>query len=139
VSRDIAVVLDDTALRAYLAGHVAVGELIAEIADEDRHVGIPAACLAAAYAATADDDVGTALLALLMTTPAVQLLPLGVEPGADDVRQAGILARAAGGDIATGHAIRSALAHQAHYATVKPGPATAALPTGWSVLDLSEM
>jgi hypothetical protein len=137
VSQEIAVILDDTALRAYVAGQVAVGELIAEIADEDRQVGIPAACLATAYASTTD-EVGTALLALLMTTPAVRLLPLGDEPGGDDVRQAGVLARASGGDIATGHAVRAALVHQAHYATIKPGPAAAVLPSGWSVLDLSE-
>ncbi|RKR93114.1 hypothetical protein BDK92_7628 [Micromonospora pisi] len=138
MSQEIAVVLDDTALRAYVAGQVAVGELIAEVADENRQVGIPAACLAAAYAATATDEVGTALLALLMTTPAVRLLPLGVEPGADDVRQTGRFALAAGGDLATGHAILSALANQAHYATTKPHPAAAVLPARWGVIDLSE-
>jgi hypothetical protein len=137
VSAEIAVILDDTALRAYVAGQVAVGELIAEIADEDRQVGIPAACLAAAYAATTD-EVGTALLALLMTTPAVQLVPLGAEPGVDDVRQVGVLARAAGGNLAIGHAVRAALAHQAHYATAQPKNVAVVLPAGWSVLDISE-
>ncbi|WP_326560893.1 hypothetical protein [Micromonospora sp. NBC_01796] len=130
-------ILDDSALRAYVAGQVAVGELIAEIADEDRQVGVPAACLASAYAATTD-EVGTALLALLMTTPAVRLLPLGVDPGGDDVRQTGTFARAAGDDLAAGHAIRSALAHQAHYVTAKRGTASAILPNGWGVIDLGE-
>ncbi|WP_244454608.1 hypothetical protein [Micromonospora echinofusca] len=39
---------------------------------------------------------------------------LGAEPGVDDVRQVGVLARAAGGDVALG------------------------LPAGWSVLDLGQ-
>lgn len=133
----VAVVLDATALAAYVDGQVAVGELIAEVADEDRAVGVPAVCLAAAYAATSS-DVGAALLTLLTTTPAITVLPLGAEPGVDDARQAGILARAAGGDIALGHAARAAIAHRAHLATADPKPATAVLPTGWSILDLSQ-
>lgn len=133
----IAVVLDATALAAYVDGHVAVGELIAEVADEGRTVGVPAACLAAAYAATSS-DVGAALLALLTTTPAVTVLPLGAEPGVNDARQTGVLARAAGGDIALGHAARTAIAHRAHLATTDPKPAAVVLPTGWSILDLSQ-
>ncbi|MEV5445462.1 hypothetical protein AB0N23_23415, partial [Streptomyces sp. NPDC052644] len=72
----VAVVLDATALAAYVDGQVAVGELIAEVADEGRTVGVPAVCLAAAYTATSS-DVGTALLTLLTTTPAITVLPLG--------------------------------------------------------------
>lgn len=133
----VAVVLDATALAAYVDGQVAVGELIAEVADEGRTVGVPAACLAAAYAATSS-EVSTALLTLLTTTPTVTVLPLGAEPGNDDIRQAGVLARAAGGDIALGHAARSAIAHQAHLATTDPKPAAAVLPGGWSILDLGQ-
>jgi hypothetical protein len=134
---DIAVVLDASALLAYVAGEVAVGELVAEVADEGRQVGVPAVCLAAAYATTAG-DVATALLALLLTTPVVRLLPLGADPGVDDARQAGTLARAAGGDIALGHAARAAIAYQAHLATTDPKTAAAVLPAGWSILDLSQ-
>ncbi|MFI5837716.1 hypothetical protein ACIA5A_28965 [Micromonospora sp. NPDC051300] len=134
---DVAVVLDAAALTAYVEGQVAVGELIAEVADEGRQVAVPASCLAAAYAAT-KDDVGAALLTLLATTPAVAVVPLGADPGVDDARQAGVLARAAAGDIALGHAARTALAHQAHLATTDPAGAAVVLPTGWSVLDLSQ-
>lgn len=133
----VAVVLDVTALAAYIDGQVAVGELIAEVADEGRQVAVPAACLAAAHAATTG-DVGAALLTLLTTTPAVTVVPLGADPGVDDVRQAGVLARAAAGDITLGHAARTAIAHQAHLATTDPKPATAVLPTGWSILDLGQ-
>ncbi|AEB48008.1 hypothetical protein [Micromonospora maris] len=133
----VAVVLDATALVAYVDGQVAVGELIAEVVDEGRTIGVPAACLAAAYAATSS-EVSAALLTLLTTTPAVTVLPLGVEPGIDDARQVGVLARAAGGDIALGHAARTAIAHQAHLATTAPTPAAAVLPAGWSILDLNQ-
>ncbi|MDG4756265.1 hypothetical protein O7630_35545 [Micromonospora sp. WMMD718] len=133
----VAVVLDATALAAYVNGQVAVGELIAEVADEGRQVAVPAACLAAAHAATTG-DVGAALLTLLATTPAVTLVSLGADPGIDDARQTGVLARAAGGDIALGHAARTALAHQAHLATTDPTTAAVVLPTGWSILDLSQ-
>ncbi|GAB3866408.1 hypothetical protein GCM10029963_79670 [Micromonospora andamanensis] len=133
----VAVVLDATALAAYVDGRVAVGELIAEVADEGRTVGVPAACLAAAYAASSS-EVSAALLTLLTTTPTVTVLPLGAELGVDDARQVGILARAAGGDIALGHAARTAIAHQAHLATTATTPAAAVLPGGWSILDLSQ-
>ncbi|MER5458716.1 hypothetical protein ABT008_28495 [Micromonospora sp. NPDC002389] len=133
----VAVVLDASALAAYVDGQVSVGELIAEVADEGRTVGVPAACLAAAYAATSS-EVSAALLTLLTTTPTVTVLPLGAEPGIDDARQVGVLARAAGGDVALGHAARTALAHQAHLATTAPEPAATVLPTGWSILDLGK-
>lgn len=134
---EIAVVLDASALLAYVAGEVSVGELLAEVADEGRQIGVPAVCLAAAHAATAN-DIGTALLALLVTMPVVRLLPLGADPRVDDARQAGALARAAGGDIALGHAARAAIAHRAHIATTDPKTVAAVLPMGWSILDLSE-
>ncbi|WP_091461175.1 hypothetical protein [Micromonospora inyonensis] len=133
----VAVVLDVTALVAYVDGQVAVGELIAEVADEGRQVAVPAACLAAAYAATTG-DVGAALLTLLASTPAVTVVPLGAEPGVDDARQVGVLARAVGGDLALGHAARTAIVCQAHLATTDPKLAAAVLPAGWSILDLSQ-
>jgi hypothetical protein len=136
VSDEVAVVLDASALRAYVGGEVAVGELIAEVAEEQRRVGVPAACLAAAYAGV--DEVGEALLMLLATAPTVLVLPLGadVASAAEEARQVGVLARAAGGDLAVGHAARVAIACQAHLATAEPKPAVAALPAGWSVLDV---
>jgi hypothetical protein len=136
VSDEVAVVLDASALRAYVGGELAVGELIAEVAEERRWVGVPAVCLAAAHAGV--DEVGAALLMLLATAPTVRVLPLGADAisAADEARQVGVLTRAAEGDLAVGHAARAAIAHQAHYATTEPKLAVAVLPAGWSVLDV---
>lgn len=135
---DVAVVLDASALCAYVEGNLAVGELIAEIADERRLVAIPAACLAQARAGLVD-DLAAAHLLLLTTTPTVTVLPLAVDElgQPDPIWQVGEFARDAGGDIATGHAVRSALEHEAYYATTDPAKAAAVLPAGWGVLDLN--
>jgi hypothetical protein len=134
---DVAAVLDTSALLAYAAGHVAVGELIAEISDERRSLGVPAVCLASARAVVTDD--GAAHLRLLTTASAVVILALATDPmgGIDPVWQVGELARAAGGDLGVGHAARAALAHEAYYATMRPDRAAAALPPGWGILDLT--
>jgi hypothetical protein len=136
---DVAAVLDTSALLAYVAGHVAVGELIAEISDERRHLGVPAVCLAAARAAV-DDDAAAAHLRLLTTTSAIVILPLSTDRvgGVDAVWHVGELARAAGGDLSVGHAARAALEHEAYYATTHPDRAAAVLPPGWGILDLAE-
>ncbi|WCN81477.1 hypothetical protein [Micromonospora sp. LH3U1] len=132
MSDRIAAVFDASALTAYLEGNVSVGELMLEVADEGRQVAVPATCLAVAFASV-DDDIGAALLALMMTAPMICLLPLD----ADDVRDTGTLARAAGGDISLGHAARAALTHEAHYATAQSTMAAKVLPTNWSILDLT--
>jgi hypothetical protein len=131
VSDEIAVVLDTTALCAYVDGNVAVGELLAEIADEGRQVAVPVTCLAGAYAAR-NSDLGGALLALLMTAPVIRPFRLGVA----EARAAGRIAVRAGADIGLGHAAHTALAAQAHLATTEPASAAAAFPTRWSILDL---
>lgn len=122
---EIAVVLDATGVASYVQGRVAVGELMTLVADEERHIGIPAACLAAAYADQAS-EVATALLGLLVAAPVVRVLPLDT----DTAQQAGIAARDVGGDIATGHAVAAAMQHTAYYATTNPDRAAAALPKG---------
>lgn len=132
---NVAVVLDASALLSYVAGNVGVGELIAEVADEDRHIGVPAVCLAAAHAAS--DELGGALLNLLVTGSMVRVVPLGADPAVDDIRQAGLLARRAAGDLALGHAALAAIVHEAHLTTTDPSAATEALPAGWSILDVT--
>jgi hypothetical protein len=134
---EIAVVLDASALLAYAEGSVAVGELIAEIADERRKVGMPAVCLAQAHATVAG-QLGAAHLMLLATTATVVLLPLSPDSKgrADPVQRVGDFARA-DGDVAIGHAVYAALEHEAYYATTEPNRAAAILPAGWGILDVS--
>jgi len=129
---EIAVVLDTSALLSYADGHVAVGELISEIAAERRLVGVPAACLTAA-GAHVHDKFGTAQLTRLIDIDTVCVLPLTV----DDALEAAQYARAEAGDIAIGQAVLVALQHEAYYATAAPKQASSVLPAGWVVIDLS--
>jgi len=135
---DIAVVLDASALLAYASSDPAVGELISEVSEVQRQVGVPATCLAQARAATST-RLGAAHLLLLTTSPDVVVLPLAPDglSRADAVLQVGEFARAAGGDLALAHAAREALAHGAYLATREPARVKELLPEGWPTLDLS--
>ena len=139
---DIAVVYDASALIAYAHGQIAAAELISEINEEGRHVGVPSTCLATALAALTDEWDITQLMRL-MSTRTMVILPLG---GADlstdkdpvtELRQVGEFTRLADGDLNVGHAVAAALAHRAFYVTDNPKPAEIALPPSWPVLDLS--
>jgi hypothetical protein len=77
-------------------------------------------------------DIGRALLALLMTASVIRHFPLDV----GDAPAAGRLATLAGRDLAFGHAAHTALATEAHLATIEPEAAAAVLPARWSILDL---
>jgi hypothetical protein len=134
---DIAVVLDTSALLGYVDGHVAVGELIAEVADEERLVAAPAACFVQARAAV-DDNVAAAHLLLLTSAPTITIEPLrSARPdGAESIWRVGEVARAADRDISVGHAAYAAIDHRAHLATMRPHVFAALLPTDWSILDL---
>lgn len=135
MSRGVAVVFDTPALLAYTAG-VAPGELIAEVADERRLIGVPALCLAEAYA-DADDAHTTRQLDRLVTIDAVAVLPLR----ADQAREIGHYAARMGMHgvmwLSVGAAVAAAFEHGAYYATTVPKPAARILPAGWPILDLS--
>jgi hypothetical protein len=134
---DIAVVLDTSALLGYADGNVAVGELIAEVADEDRRVAVPAACFAQARAAV-DDDVAAAHLLLLTSAPTISIEPLGLgwPNTAESIWRIGEIARESDRDIGVGHAIYVAIDRRAHLATMQPNVFAALLPADWSILDL---
>ena len=134
---DIAVVLDTSALLGYVDGHVSIGELVAEVADEERLVAVPAVCFAQARAAL-DDDVAAAHLLLLTSAPTITIEPLGFAgpDRAESIWRIGDLARAADRDIGIGHAAYAAIDHGAHLATMRPHVFAALLPADWSILDL---
>lgn len=67
-------VLDTSAIRAYAAGSIAVGELIGEFSDEGVQFGLPALCLI--EAATGADEHGLSMLDILTGHPDAELLPL---------------------------------------------------------------
>jgi hypothetical protein len=132
---DITVVLDTSALLGYIDGHIAVGELIAEVADEDRRIAVPAVCFAQARAAV-DDDVAASHLLLLTSAPAILIEPLGSPwPNtAESIWRIGEIARDR--DIGIGQAVYVAIERRAHLATMQPEVFAALLPADWSILDL---
>ncbi len=134
---DTAVVLDTSALLGYVDGHIAVGELIAEVADEDRRIAVPAVCFAQARAAV-DDDLAAAHLLLLTSAPTISIEPLGLpSPNlAESIWRIGELARETDRDIGIGHAVYVAIDRRAHLATMQPDVFAALLPADWSILDL---
>jgi hypothetical protein len=134
---DIAVVLDTSALMGFVTGHVAVGELIAEVADEDRRIAVPAVCFAQARAAV-NDDIAAAHLLLLTSAPTILIEPLGSAwpSTAESIWRVGEIARDTDRDIGVGHAVYVAIDHRAHLATMHPGVFAALLPADWSILDL---
>ncbi|MBO0883782.1 MAG: hypothetical protein J2P17_26290, partial [Mycobacterium sp.] len=73
----IRAVLDTSAIRAYTAGSIDVGEIIGQLSDEGVQFGLPALCLIdAAIGATARD---LAMLNLLTHHTAAALMPLDTD------------------------------------------------------------
>jgi hypothetical protein len=68
--RPILVVLDTSAVVAYAAASVDVGEVMAEVADDQGGVGVPVLCLVEAASAGAD----AGLLGMLERNPTTALL-----------------------------------------------------------------
>jgi hypothetical protein len=72
--RPVHLVLDTTAIVAFAAGSIPVGELIAEIDDENGVAGLPVLCLAEASRFAADSDRLTLLAnhhaTVLLSVPA---------------------------------------------------------------------
>jgi hypothetical protein len=69
VTAPVRVVLDASAIVAYAASSIAVGEILVEVGDEGARVGLPVFCLAEAYRRVPDHDV--AAVGLLAGHPAV--------------------------------------------------------------------
>jgi len=122
-SRDIRVVLDRSALESFLRGHVHVGEVITEVADE-ADVAIPATVLMEAQAWALSDDHVRALLQLLVSAEGVVVLPLGRDEAA---RAAGTIPHV-GGDLPLTHGVWAANANEAFYLTANPDQVKSVIP-----------
>lgn len=112
----IRAVLDSSAVLSYVRGHVHVGELLIEIADEGAHMGLPALALLDAYTRVGADDPARARLDLLVALPAIAVLPLG------SAEAAGVstIVPLVKGDLPRAHAVWAALRLGAYYVTVEP-------------------
>jgi hypothetical protein len=125
----VTVVLDTSAVLAYTKGSIAVGELLAIVADDEDTALIPAACLAEAFRQSAAGD--EAMLNVLSTVRCVEVALL--QP--DRAPKIGISSRGCAG-IDVGHAITEAVAHNAQMATPNVQLMTDLLPAGWPIIEL---
>ncbi|MFG3688498.1 hypothetical protein [Micromonospora sp. NPDC047740] len=112
---EIRAILDASAILSYSRGHVHVGELLVDIADEGAYLGLPTVALLEAYAQTSDRPAA-ARLGVLATLPGVAVLPLS----APDAAQAATTVRLTKGDLARAHAVWAALRHDAYLLTCEP-------------------
>jgi hypothetical protein len=122
--REIRAVLDRSALQSYARGHVHIGELLIDIADEQADLAIPAVTLADAHASFLDDEHARALLRLLVTLPGTAVLKF-------DAATANAMAPTcvqADGDISKAHAVWAANHLGALYFTTEPDTVASLVP-----------
>jgi len=119
---EIRAVLDTSAVLSYTRGHVHIGELLVDIADEGAYVGLPTVVLLDAHARLLGDGAGRARLDVLVALPGIAVLTLG----ADEATGAAANVPGVDHDLARAHAVWAALYHGAYYLTT--GPAPKALP-----------
>jgi hypothetical protein len=117
------VVLDTSAIVAYLQASIHVGETIAEVVDEGAGFGVPVVCLAEAVALRMDGN--GASVDLLVAHPACTVLPML----ATDWRALASAARMVG-RIDLGVALLAAVDHDAYVLTGEPGPYGALVDDG---------
>ncbi|MGA5302951.1 hypothetical protein ACPCHT_23680 [Nucisporomicrobium flavum] len=113
---DIRAVLDSSAIRSYARGHIHVGEVITEVADESAYVGIPTTALLDAYAHCLGDKIARARLGVLIHLPGTQVLALD----ADAALHTAETVPFAHGDLSRAHAVWATLEHTAVYLTAEP-------------------
>nr|MDT0663450.1 hypothetical protein [Micromonospora sp. DSM 115978] len=107
----IRIILDSTTIAAFAGTSVAVGEVIAEVGDENARVGVPVYCLAEAYRQLPEDELpAVSLLAAHPSTVIVDVGPadwlalagLARDSGRIDTAAALLLAVDSGGYVLTG-------------------------------------
>ncbi|MEV4627227.1 hypothetical protein AB0J90_13140 [Micromonospora sp. NPDC049523] len=121
---EIRAVLDTSAMLSYARGHLHVGELLVDIADEGAYAGLPAVTLLDAYARVGGDAPARARLGVLAALPSVAVLPLGSGEAGDTAA----FVRLVKGDLARAHAVWAALQHDAYYLTSEPYLTPSAIP-----------
>ncbi|MCA2215130.1 hypothetical protein [Jidongwangia harbinensis] len=120
----IQAVLDRSAMESYARGHIHVGELLIDIADEGAHVGVPATALLDAHSRALHDEHARALLRVLTTLEGIEILDLDADVAA---AMAGSVPLAKG-DMARAHAAWAANKHRAYYLTTEPDEAAGLVP-----------
>ncbi|MEV0732312.1 hypothetical protein [Polymorphospora sp. NPDC050346] len=127
--RPVQVVLDVSTILAFCAGSVAVGELLAEVDDEEGVMGLPVLCVAEASRSTPARDH----LELLVNHHATRLLALD----ADYWQSLAIMTHEIVGRADAASAALAALLHDCHVLTAWPA-LYAGLDNGGPVLLLEE-
>jgi hypothetical protein len=120
----IQAVLDRSALRSYAQGHVHVGELLIDVADEGSSMAIPTVALFDAFAESRGDERAMALLSLLLTLPGIAVINLD----AKTALAASAEVSPAKGDLSRSHAVWAAKEHDAYFLTTEPGEVEELLP-----------
>lgn len=113
---EIHAVLDSSAMMSFARGHVHVGELLIQIADEHAYTGLPTVALLDAYAQIGADPTARERLGVLATLPGVKVLPLGPA----EASEVAATVRLVKGDLARAHAVWAALKHGGYYLTCEP-------------------
>jgi hypothetical protein len=122
--QEIRAVLDRSAIRSYTLGHLHIGELLVDIANENACLAVPAVTLADASAEVTNDEHARALLRLLVTLPGTTVLALDAEAA---LAMAGTVVQTAG-DLSRAHAVWAANKHNAYYLTTEPKTVTSLVP-----------
>jgi hypothetical protein len=115
---EIRAVLETSAVLSYARGHVHVGELLIDLADEGAHMGLPAIALLDAHARLLGEVQSRARLGVLAALPGIAVLALG----ADEATEVAATVPGAGQDLARAHAVWAALIHGAYYLTCETAP-----------------
>jgi hypothetical protein len=116
-------VLDASAVLSYARGHVHVGELLVEIAEDGAVTALPTVALFDAYSRLTD-AAGRGRVGVLAALPGVEALALA----ATDAASAAPAVRLTGGDLGRAHAVWVALHHGAYLLTCEPGSIPAIVP-----------
>lgn len=113
----IRAILDHSAMLSYAGGHIHVGEVMREIADDrESHVGLPVVALLQAHLEAAADKESRLLLRHLTALPYVSVLLI------DELKVINIadVAALTGGDLARAHAAWVTLELDALCLTAEP-------------------